>query len=70
MTTFAIAQHHLTILQFIDRHDFPQVFVQPMDLLHFLRCQLEFVDLQIIQQLGFDDALKLKIKHLFLYSRK
>lgn len=59
MATLSISQNHLSVLQLIDWYDFPQVFVQAMDLLHLFSCQLEIVHLQVIQQLGFDNTLKI-----------
>ena len=49
MTTFSIAQNNGSILQFVDWNNFPQIFVQSENLLHFILCQFKFVGFQIVQ---------------------
>ena len=60
MTTFAVTQNNGSILQLVHRHNFPHIFVQAKNHLHFVLGQSKVVSFQIVQQFSFDDTLRKK----------
>ena len=49
MTTFAVTQNNGSILQLVHRHNFPHIFVQAKNHLHFVLGQSKVVSFQIVQ---------------------
>ena len=53
---------HGAVLEGDDGDDLTEVAVQALDLLHVVGVQLEGEALQVVQQLGLDDALRTRIR--------
>ena len=53
-----VPDHRLARLELVDGDDLPHVLVQLVDDRHLVRGQLKVVHLQVVQELGLDDALQ------------
>ena len=58
MAALGVPEDRLARLELVDGDDLPQVLVQCVDDGHLVRGELKVVDLQVVQELGFDDALQ------------
>ena len=58
VAALGVPEDRLARLELVDGDDLPQVLVQGVDDLHLVRGELKVVDLQVVQELGFDDALQ------------
>ena len=58
VAALGVPEDRLARLELVDGDDLPEVLVQRVDDGHLVRGELKVVDLQVVQELGFDDALK------------
>ena len=58
VAALGVPEDRLARLELVDGDDLPEVLVQRVDYLHLVRGELKVVDLQVVQELGFDDALQ------------
>ena len=58
VAALGVPEDRLARLELVDGDDLPQVLVQRVDDGHLVRGELKVVDLQVVQELGFDDALQ------------
>ena len=58
VAALGVPENRLARFELVDGDDLPEVLVQRVDDGHLISGQFKVVDLQVIQELGFDDALQ------------